>query len=891
MGRWNILVLICLFQVFLTTECSMVKIIDGGYEDIVIAINPRTPEDAKIIKKIKDMVIEATDYLFHATKKRLYIRNAKILIPFHWSTSANYSKPTTETYEKADVIIAKPYVMYGDDPYTLQYGKCGELGTYIHFTPNFLTNDTLTDVYGPRGRVFVHEWAHLRWGVFDEYSTENPYYHSQHGKVEATRKIIYSPFFFQVSQFCEESNHNSEAPNLQNKLCDGRSTWDVIKNSSDLINRTPINVLSLPEPTFTLLQYKERVITLVLDVSGSMSADNRINRLYQAAELFLNDIIEVNSYVGIVHFHSSATIKSQLLKIIGVTQREALKAHLPKVASGGTNICAGVQYGIEVNRGLDNSPSGTELVLLSDGEDNFDTRLCASNILKSGVILHWISVGPKGSEALQDIVRDTGGSFFLSSDEVDANGLIDAFSGLSAGNGDITHQAIQLESRGLTLKKAECLNGTVFIDNTVGNETSFLVTWQTPVPSIYLQDPKGKVYEETHFKQDSESRSSRLQIPETAERGPWHYSLCNRQPSSEAIGIIVNSKAADENVPPIKVTSHMDKDTSNPPNPMVIYASVSQGFLPVVGVQVTAIIETASGKSSTVELFDNGAGADIVKDDGVYSRYFTNFTDSGRYSLKVRVESTESRGRLVLPRNRALYIPGFVENGVIHMNPSRPEINDEDLNLGAFSRTTSGGSFFVDNVPPTTGSDIYNPDKITDLEAKIQEGMILLSWTATGDDLDQGKASEYDLRMSTHPKELRDNFGNTTAVNISSLKPQTAGSSEIFVFVPEDISIKNGTVLYFALIETDKVSHKSDPSNIAQAALFIPPTPAPATTTPVPTTTLIPTTTTQAPPPGMNVTFLLLIICATLVIICLIICVTVCVLNSQKKSRKPAVRL
>lgn len=37
----------------------------------------------------------------------------------------------------------------------------------------------------------VHEWAHLRWGVYDEYNDEKPYYVSEYGKVEATRYAIY----------------------------------------------------------------------------------------------------------------------------------------------------------------------------------------------------------------------------------------------------------------------------------------------------------------------------------------------------------------------------------------------------------------------------------------------------------------------------------------------------------------------------------------------------------------------------------------------------------------------------------------------------------------------------------------------------------------------------
>lgn len=48
--------------------------------------------------------------------------------------------------------MANPYWNYGDDPYTLQHEACGKMGKYIHFTPNFLVNDYLTDIYGSRGK-------------------------------------------------------------------------------------------------------------------------------------------------------------------------------------------------------------------------------------------------------------------------------------------------------------------------------------------------------------------------------------------------------------------------------------------------------------------------------------------------------------------------------------------------------------------------------------------------------------------------------------------------------------------------------------------------------------------------------------------------------------------
>uniref|UniRef100_A0A6I8NNP0 Calcium-activated chloride channel N-terminal domain-containing protein n=1 Tax=Ornithorhynchus anatinus TaxID=9258 RepID=A0A6I8NNP0_ORNAN len=130
---------------------SMIHLNSNRYENLVIAINPDVPEDEKIIDKIKEMVSEASMYLFQATEKRFYFGNVSILIPTTWQSevkdSHRYNPP-------ADVIVADPFVKYGDDPYTLQFGDCGTMGRYIHFTPNFFSDKSL-DQYGPRGKTSV----------------------------------------------------------------------------------------------------------------------------------------------------------------------------------------------------------------------------------------------------------------------------------------------------------------------------------------------------------------------------------------------------------------------------------------------------------------------------------------------------------------------------------------------------------------------------------------------------------------------------------------------------------------------------------------------------------------------------------------------------------------
>uniref|UniRef100_A0A8C8B3C4 Chloride channel accessory 1 n=1 Tax=Otus sunia TaxID=257818 RepID=A0A8C8B3C4_9STRI len=169
---------------------STVWLNKNGYEDLVVAINPQVPEDANIILNTMNMIKNASNYLFEMTKHRFFFKSVKIIIPKTWKKKANYSRLKTESYDKADVIIADSHMKHVDDPYTLQYGGCKEKGQYIHFTPNFILNDNLTEVYGEKGRVFVHEWAHYRWGVFDEYSSDMPFYVSRNSgeaSVEATR--------------------------------------------------------------------------------------------------------------------------------------------------------------------------------------------------------------------------------------------------------------------------------------------------------------------------------------------------------------------------------------------------------------------------------------------------------------------------------------------------------------------------------------------------------------------------------------------------------------------------------------------------------------------------------------------------------------------------------
>lgn len=908
MGLFRVLASLLVLHLLRGSNASLVQLKDNGYEDLIIAIDPSVPEDENITEQIKDMVTTASAYLFNATEKRFFFKNVSILIPETWEESPEYRRPKYESYKHADVIVAPPVVQGRDDPYTKQFTDCGEKAEYIHFTPDVVLGKK-QDEYGPPGRLLVHEWGHLRWGVFDEYNEEKPFYRSQLNKIEATRcslgisginsvykcqggscvtrscrlnsttklyekdcqfypdkvqtekaSIMFMQSIDSVVEFCNEENHNKEAPSLQNLKCNYRSTWEVIRESEDFKNTTPMETPP-PPPTFSLLRISKRIVCLVLDKSGSMSLDNRLIRMNQAATLFLLQIVENGSWVGMVHFDSTAVIKSELIQIRDDSERDTLMKNLPIQAVGGTSICSGISKAFEVIRNKGFQLEGSEIVLLTDGEDNTASS-CINQVKESGVIIHFISLGPQADDAVQVMQTITGGKFFYASDQATNNDLIDAFAALTSENADLSQKTLQLESKGLTLDIDAWMNDTVIIDSTVGKDTFFLITWsKLQTPGISLLAPNGSLIE--GFIMDTAAKMAYLTIPGHAQVGTWTYNLQAKQ-ISEILTITVTSRAANASVPPITVSARMNKDTNTYPSPMIVYAEVQQGYAPILGASVTAIIESSSGNIVTLDLLDNGAGADVFKDDGVYSRYFIGFSENGRYSLKVRAHAEVNSARQSLPLNRGAFVPGWVEDGKIKTTTSRPNIDeDNQIVVESFSRTATGGAFVVSGFEKSSPNDTYPPSQITDLNATYEDDNITLTWTAPGDDLDVGRAQYYIIRISSNMTDLRDNFDDALQINTTDLVPQEANSKETFTFKLENVPEENATHIFIAIQSVDKSNLTSPVSNIAQVALLpinvneTQSTPAPSETQTT-TTTSNTTTTTSAGNygPGVNLSAL-----------------------------------
>ncbi|KAF5896864.1 epithelial chloride channel protein-like, partial [Clarias magur] len=456
----------------------------------------------------------------------------------------------------------------------------------------------------------------------------------------------------------------------------------------------------------------------------------RIEQQHRAGTLFLSEIIDEEQFVALVTFSTEAQILSPLTLINGQASRDTLVKKLPETAGGYTYICKGLRKGFEALKSDDGKTVGDEIIFLTDGEASDNVQDCFQEAVQSGAIIHTIAFGPKADNVLKSMADKTGGIFQIAKDSLLSNQLVDAFSSITVFDGNPNTQPLQLESTGKLV--TDWFNGTVPIDRTAGKHTTFTLIYEKSAPTVYIQSPSGLAYDQRNTTDSANTIT--LTVPGIAEPGDWKYSFLNREAAAQQMSLTVMSRAAREDVPPVTVTVRMTQQMRDGSKAMVVLAEVSQNYNPVLGARVWTTMESDTGHSEKLELFDNGAGADAFKDDGVYSRYSTKLK-KGKYSLKVRVENQDGQVLYSLHRHSgSMYVPGFIVDGKVVLNPPKPPVDVQREDIGKFSRTLTGKSFVVESEGPSN----VPPSRITDLIAEIQEDFVFLNWTAPGDDYDEG---------------------------------------------------------------------------------------------------------------------------------------------------------
>ncbi|XP_050030771.1 calcium-activated chloride channel regulator 1-like isoform X2 [Dermacentor andersoni] len=924
--------LLCLMSCVSSLEIDKT---DGGYKDLLISINKDVPYNESIVENIKSLLRSSSEFLHRATNGRVYIKRVTIDFPNTWPQRNVSRRVSSSSFEKSDVRVKVPGSLAENRPFTRQMRPCGKPGDYIQLTPTFLSElhaSTMKTFKNP-AYVFVHEWAHYRYGVFDEYGSQddnqypltycegravklnscsekirfiprqvsggrckfNPktckfpkdclieFLQSPEDPVESS--IMFMPYITNVSQFCDSDNgtrrHNRLAPNKQNAICRGKSTWEVISENEDFKNLPRPDMSKSIEVSFEETQQREHLaqrVVLVLDVSQSMDDYDRMTFLKEAATRYIQDIADGSKRLAIITFSNDAAVRHTLMPVNVNTRQSFLNTVKQLRTVGATCIGCGLLRALEVLRTPDETPEGGIIVLMSDGTENRAPYLndVMPQLTAAKVEISTLALGSKADDKLEKLATATRGKAFFFQDLQGDTALrmetafVEATVAQTGADKDyVTLTDVEKAFTGKLEEK-------FVLEPSLGNNTVVAVervSREVANMTVTLIDPSGKECHKCAVHGDAGTK--KIVVPSPAQSGEWTLRVHSSGSRKMAVNVRIKSQGRDPKDEPIRVTCQMGSLEVGKPDEAIIYADVSKGANVVLDATVVAEVTGPNPPhKSTVPLHDDGHDPDIGANDGTYSGYFVQFTGKGRYTVAAHV-SSDHRARLSVPKivsGSFFSTPVFTLESDTSGRNAEPdyeysiddfEVDDsteEEANqtsagaepVGAFQRVASGGSFRVtehivqSQVPPGTIGDLTVVEPRPGANDTLQWQLV---WTWPGAHLTSGNASAVEIRVSEDYAKLDSDFEQQEQITMAdvvegSLDFLPAGTKHVvtLAFSPKWATPRpDGSFEWKAFLAarvTNSDGLKSKTSNIVQV-LYVPP----SVTTTVATTTTDATTT------------------------------------------------
>ncbi|XP_078621048.1 calcium-activated chloride channel regulator 3A-1-like [Branchiostoma floridae x Branchiostoma japonicum] len=870
-------VIVLLVVVFSTRcLCSNpVTLTNNGYSTVLVAISEKVPEaeNLDLIQNILTAFTDASEYLYGATKNRAYFKDVTVLIPHTWKDMPVYEDATFETFEKANIRVDLPTSHRGNRPFTRTYGKCGMIGAFTHVTPVSLGLTTagrtlvhhwahyrwgVFDEFATRKTNLFYQnhdgshsptlcTTHIRARFVDESGEEcqpgdertRVCHYEFESDTSAQASVMFHPELPTVTDFC---NSDPSSPNYhnfhalgsdQNQFCNFRSTWDVISASDDFSDNNPPRTVYNTIPNFKLVyyrQYAERV-SIVLDVSGSIDMGTLLPRLNQEASKYIRSFAD-GSMVGLITFSDTAAVDHALTELTADSHRQSLITALPSSTYGSTSIGAGIQAGLSM---LKPTGQGGTIVLMTDGQENTSPMIqdVWPSVLQQKVTLVTIAIGEYADMSLEDLASQTSGLSFY--DTEDASHLSEIFTAISSQDSDVIQVFAGSED---VTTSGETQTGNCRIDPTVGNSTVFQFTYvcqdmsSLPASPVTLYAPDGTEYDSTstglEYIIDTTAGTVQITIPGTAQDGLWRYSVTagTRDPClSQTVGIpninpVIQTSVTTRpsgNQPPIECTGTLAHTVMNfreeSQRVQTLYLVVQSDYACGLNADVTVYVTEPTGREVTLTMSDNGVGADMLANDGIYSAYFSGISQNGRYNVRVQVG-----GRVHIDNS---CLAGVGENWDPFSGTTSSSSGDDGYRV-EIDRMVSLGSFQVTNFIPM--QDYFPPSRVTDVQIDTSTGAedrVVLQWTAPGGDLDNGQADRYEVVVSNNITTLLQDADSAVSIQPQHCTDQTdcvisnpsgSGTQEQLIFtIPDEFS---GETVYIGLRGVDEMGNMGELSNI-----------------------------------------------------------------------------
>ncbi|CAL4096642.1 unnamed protein product, partial [Meganyctiphanes norvegica] len=693
-----------------------------------------------------------------------------------------------------------------------------------------------------------------------------------YGNAHLQASLLSFPELPSIRKFCDDSTHNKVAPTKHNAICGGRSTWEIISQTLDFASSSSGMKMSSnssrgPEPQLNFVQDSSPRYVFLIEDTATMNIQRRWEYLRKAMRRVVVYDIPDGSHVSVVTFNSKPRTVAPLTYIESEDSdyRQRVGSSLPRnpshVPESHKCIMCGLQEAlINLEEGRNSASSeGASIIIITTGSGPAPPhdvqemiRLVKARSLRIELVVYPLTERRHGyitpKHGLESVVEASGGSIFTVMDEGVGNdskvsmlvALMDALLAVVSRSSppEAPGAPVLVHNHAFPGGKDSMSAGSFALDESLGSDARFSVYYYDlnhVGNTIQLTAPSGQTLASVNTQEEDGDVNMIFVKMEKAERGLWSYTVENRADSHQGLYIQVTARHSVTEGLQVRVwTSNGSKfkNASDPSVATIIYASISEGMSPVLNARVMATVQRLGTNTSghvykpfNIDLKDNGVGdPDITGNDGVYSRYLPPLLDApGHYIISVDLDYNNGLAVVAAgpPRSRhkpqhSAYYPhiGYDQRTEEPGTCCGSKLQHLHTRRAApFVRHLTWGVMEV--VGNTSVHDIIPPCRILDLRVDMNETSheIHLSWTAPGDDWDNGRADRYEAVVAPTYEQARAFQGDRLTGLPKPLPVGTLHSTTLYWTRYEEL-------WYVTIRAMDESNNKGGFGNIA--ALWVP---------------------------------------------------------------------
>ena len=554
-------------------------------------------------------------------------------------------------------------------------GRAVKPGQFISFCDTYtdgagpgMDYNLLTDTEGA-GYALGHEWGHYFYSLYDEYVGDVsydmmfPFPHSTDTAVQ--NSIMNSQWNARGGNFAW-LNFSTAVNNTQNTAQHrvyGASGWETLARP---LNQDPRDGqrMALPQrihypelagvapgagqaPAIDLpnaaaradlrIVWASNAVTyqIVIDKSGSMSIENKLENAKTAAKLLV-DLAEVNrATVGVIAFDDTVTVVQPLTAITSQGIKDNIKNAIDTIQLG--NLTA---IGDAAKKALDDlvafgaTETTRTVFLLTNGQSNtgIDPLSVIPSYQAAQIRLFTFGFGSDANTALlMQLAQGTGGQFRFSPTTL--ADLLQVFQ-------DAFRQAtpsVDVAAARANVQATSSAEFPVVIDDTL-RAAQFVVTFKGEIDDVrlILLDPDG---EPTDTAACTFSGTETLCIFDLHTPIPGIWTLRAETLVGKDIEVNIRVIGSPNDVITFAAAANsLTGDTIEYPEPIVLLAVLAKE-LPILGAVVRATIGRPDGTVESFEMRDDGVPPDFLADDGLYSAILS-YKEEGFHNITVQFDNS-----------------------------------------------------------------------------------------------------------------------------------------------------------------------------------------------------------------------------------------------------------